>query len=191
MDRNTHARLQLPVLTETVVDAKQLGLRFESAMPMEQHRHYNQLLNNLVTYAANAPAGEQVRYQHQKEIDYFYDERTPEGPVHLRVTRDAQTLQPKPGGVITKKRVADINVYSPRRAFDYRISINTETPMDMPPETSEPSFVREKDRLSYSNQDFVVDLTQVILPKKVGSCAYLCHRNPCTNSRWKCGMRTR
>lgn len=169
IDRNTNARLQLPVFTETVVDAKQLGLRFESNMSMDQHRRFNQLLNHLVAYSANQAPSERVTYKHQKEVDYFYDERMPDtgSVVHLRVTRDAQTLQIKPGGVVTKKRVADINVYAPNRPFDYRISINTETPMPPPPEDSRPTFIREKDRLSYAHQNFNVDLTQVILPNNV------------------------
>ena len=68
-------------------------------------------------------------------------------------------------------------MYSPHRPFDYRISINAETPMPPPPETSSPVYVREKDRLSYTHENFNVDLTQVILPSKVGgSLAGAAHR---------------
>lgn len=169
IDRNTNERLRLPVYTETVVDAKQLGLRFESNMTMEQHRCFNQLLNHVVAFTASMPPEERVTYRHQREVDYFYDERIPGSGnvVHLRVTRDAVTEQIKPGGVVAKKRIADINVYAPNRPFDYRISINTETPMPPPREGNEPTFVREKDRLSYTHQNINVDLTQVLLPNRV------------------------
>jgi len=144
-----------------------------------QHRQFNKLLNQLVTHSASQPPNARVRYAHQKEVDSFYDEML-EGvghPVHLRVTRDANTQQIKPNGVVNKRRIADLNVYSPHRPFDYRISINAETPMPPPPETSSPVYVREKDRLSYTHENFNVDLTQVILPSKVGgSLAGAAHR---------------
>ena len=38
--------------------------------------------------------------------------------------------------------------------------------MPRPPENSTPTFVRDKDRLSYSLQGFQVDLTQVTLPNR-------------------------
>lgn len=110
---------------------------------------------------------ERVLYKHVRETDSFYDEVLPTGErVHLRVTRDSRTQQIKPGGVVAKKRIDDLNVYCPMRMYDFRLSISTETPMPQPPENSIPTFVREKDRLSYSLQGFQVDLTQVILPHR-------------------------
>lgn len=111
--------------------------------------------------------GQRVSYKHVRETDSFYDEVLPTGEnVHLRVTRDSQTQQIKPGGVVSKKRIDDLNIYCPMRMYDYRISISTETPMPRPPESSAPTFVREKDRLSYALQNFQVDLTQVTLPHR-------------------------
>ena len=63
-----------------------------------------------------------MSYLRRKEIDYFHP--TPNGKV--RVTRDAETLAIKPGGVIQKQRLANFDVYCPDRLFDYRISINVE-----------------------------------------------------------------
>jgi len=110
---------------------------------------------------------QRVSYKHVRETDSFYDEVLPTGEsVHLRVTRDSQTQEIKPGGVVAKKRVDDLNIFCPMRMYDYRISISTENPMPRPPESSTPLFVREKDRLSYSLQNFQVDLTQVTLPNR-------------------------
>ncbi|WFD26666.1 mRNA-capping enzyme subunit beta [Malassezia nana] len=167
IDRQTNMRLQLPVLTETAIDARALGVRFESNMPMKQHRSFNQLLNELVHYSSGMEGARRVFYKHVHETDSFHDEVLPTGEhVHLRVTRDSKTQQIKPGGVVAKKRIDDLNVFCPMRMYDFRISISTETPMPPPPENSVPTFVREKDRLSYSLQDFQVDLTQVMLPHR-------------------------
>lgn len=157
-------------------------------MSMEHHRHFNKLLNEVVTFSASMPPAEHVTYRHQKEIDYFFDEHIPEtGRVeHLRVTRDAQTLQVKPGGIVSKQRIADINIHSPNHPFDFRISINTEMPMPPPPEDSQPVFVREKDRLSYANQNVNVDLTQVILPSRVGTSTHSSPNNLYMSWKWNC-----
>lgn len=196
IDRGTQSRLRLPVFTETIVDAKQLNLRFESNMSMAQHRHFNQLLNQAVAFSAQAAPPDRITYRHQKEIDSFYDERDPDTGhmVHMRVTRDAVTHEVKPGGIVAKKRIADINVFAPNRPFDYRISINTETPVPAPQEGSEPSFMREKDRLSYTHQNMNIDLTQVILPNKVRTTRPLgpadpSPRSPCTSSRSRSATR--
>lgn len=46
----------------------------------------------------------------------------------MRVTRDAETLAIKPGGIVQKQRIADLNIHCPNRLFDYRISISVENP---------------------------------------------------------------
>lgn len=38
----------------------------------------------------------------------------------------------KDKGIIKKKRLADINIFSPNRALDYRISVNVEEPQCEP-----------------------------------------------------------
>ncbi|KAN0064355.1 mRNA-capping enzyme subunit beta [Thecaphora frezii] len=159
IDIETGQRVQLPVRTETIVDLPRI--RFESKMTMNQHAHYNRLLNGLVSRSQDpAYPGARVTYQRRKEVDYIHS--TPHG--NVRVTRDADKLTIKPNGVIQKSRIADLNVYCPGRPFDYRISINTETPAQEP--ASEPVKIREKNRLSYSHQNFLVDLTQVTVPGK-------------------------
>ncbi|WFD35343.1 tRNA (cytidine(32)/guanosine(34)-2'-O)-methyltransferase [Malassezia cuniculi] len=166
VDRNTGTRVKLPVLTETIIEDMP-HVRFESMMPMESHRLYNKLLNNAVQHSAIYPSGAKIRYAHHREIDSFYDEQLPSGQkVHLRVTRDARTGEVKPNGVISKRRIADLNIYVPAHKFDYRISINSETPMPLPPAQSKPVYVREKDRLTYTHQRFKVDLTQVTMREK-------------------------
>ena len=69
-----------------------------------------------------------------------------------------------------KVRVADKEVYCPREAFDYRISVSLE--LDYPhsldglAETNGNGDlnIRSKDRLSYKHQCMSIDLTQVTTP---------------------------
>ena len=137
-------------------------------MSMRQHRVYNKLLNELVAYSAQLPPVEHVSYRHRKETDSFYNEMsdTTGKNEHIRVTRDTSSQQIVPNGIVMKQRVADLNVYCPNHPYDYRISINTETPVETPKDMDMPKFVREKDRLSYAQQNFQVDLTQVVMPDR-------------------------
>jgi hypothetical protein len=77
------------------------------------------VLNQIVTDQTKG-----MKYERQHEIDSFH--RQPEGSV--RVTKDAKTKAIKEKGIMRKKRIADINVFSPNRALDYRISVNVEVP---------------------------------------------------------------
>ncbi|ETS60304.1 hypothetical protein PaG_05859 [Moesziomyces aphidis] len=159
IDQETGERIQLPVRNETVVDLSRT--RFDSRMTISQHAQYNRILNSLVSRSGESSyTGAKVSYQRRKEIDYFHP--APGGKV--RVTRDADTLAIKPDGIIQKQRIADLNIHCPNRLFDYRISINTEAPADKP--TSDHVSIREKNRLSYTHQNFIVDLTQVTVADK-------------------------
>lgn len=95
------------------------------------------------------------------------------------MTRDEKT-----GEVVEcvrKVRLSDLNIYSPKRAADWRISVNLEIPGMRPFQKKEwqrepdkilrlrlvtqpvgtPSHTRRKDRISYSHEEFSIDLTQV------------------------------
>jgi hypothetical protein len=70
---------------------------------------------------------------------------------------------------IVKARIADLNIYSPRTAFDWRISVNMEMPYEHDTEglyplgggTGGSDGDRNKDRMSYRHLIYQVDLTQV------------------------------
>lgn len=135
------------VLTDTTF------ARFESNMTLRQHHHFNTILNMRAEEAARPEyTGAPIRYVHTREIDAFYDPgRSSSSSSHnndssssssgggsgggggggrqkIRVTRDERTGQVKAGGkaCIRKSRVADMNVFSPKRSFDFRISISVE-----------------------------------------------------------------
>ncbi len=64
------------------------------------------------------------RYEHTYEIDQFFS--SAQGKT--RVTKDQKTNQVIPNGIVQKDRIADIDVFSPRNPFDFRVSVNIEVP---------------------------------------------------------------
>jgi hypothetical protein len=83
----------------------------------------------------------------------------------VRVTHDQQTKELL--GMIVKARVADIDLHMPKSVMDCRLSINLEMTWDGTVEELEAAVSgdrqpdRNKDRLSYSQGPYQVDLTQV------------------------------
>jgi polynucleotide 5'-triphosphatase len=157
LDKKTRERIRLPVYCETVINPHDdRWLLFESNMTLEQHKSFNELLNNrFIETKSPSHRGQCIEYKHTYEIDNFYE--TKHG--RIRVTRDRKTGKIIEGGIVQKVRVADLNIYSPNTKLDYRISVNMEIPKEMP--EGQHSFERNKDRLSYTHQIVKIDLTQV------------------------------
>ncbi|GAA5839992.1 hypothetical protein JCM9279_005234 [Rhodotorula babjevae] len=157
------SRVHLPVPIETIL-TDDTGLRFESNMTVNQHKAFNMLLNSRVEEAAQpAYASARVRYAHTRELDTFHDVPAHQGQPRrkVRVTRDQKDKSKV--HAVEKVRVADMNVFSPKRRFDWRVSVSLEMPAPIP--DSAPTHSRHKDRISYSHQLFQVDLTQVSTPQ--------------------------
>lgn len=125
----------------------------------------------------------QLHYTHRREIDRFFElpaelqGRIPgcvrsrlgarSRNVKVRVTYDQKTR--KVLAKIIKARVADIDIHMPSCPMDCRLSINLEMDWDGPveeleqltPNPQERHSDRNKDRLSYRQGHYQVDLTQV------------------------------
>lgn len=110
--------------------------RFESNMSLKQHHHFNQILNLQASEASHSSyTGAPIKYKHTREIDSFYPpppSASSDGhnKTKVRVTRDEKTGQVKnengrPAS-IEKTRIADMNIFSPKRGFDFRISVSVE-----------------------------------------------------------------
>jgi len=87
------------------------------------------------------------------------------------VTRDEKT-----GDVLAavkKIRLGNLDVYNPKRAADWRISVNVEVPVQHP--LGSPTHSRRKDRISYAHEEFVIDLTQVASYGAPGSQPEILH----------------
>ncbi|RDB19032.1 mRNA-capping enzyme subunit beta [Hypsizygus marmoreus] len=157
-DKMTGQRIALPVLVESILAPDSIDLRFESNMSVHQHKHYNNLLNNLKT-ASSQPThhASPLEYSHLYLVDSFYASDNAHDREKIRVTRDEKT------GIVTecmrKIRLGDLNIYSPKRAADWRVSVNLEVPVSHP--LGSPTHTRRKDRMSYSHEEFNIDLTQV------------------------------
>ncbi|KAF9496530.1 mRNA triphosphatase CET1 [Pleurotus eryngii] len=150
------SRLSLPVLVETILVPDSIECRFESNMSMHQHKHYNDLLNNLMnTSHQSNHSSPPLEYSHLHLIDTFYPVEGQRQKV--RVTRDEQSG--KVQECMKKIRLGDLNIYSPKRAADWRVSVNLEVPVPHP--VGSASLTRRKDRLSYSHEEYKIDLTQV------------------------------
>ncbi|KAJ7134469.1 CYTH-like domain-containing protein [Mycena epipterygia] len=171
-DRASGQRLMLPVLVETIIAPDSLDIRFESNMTVQQHKHFNTRLNELKNTSAqpsfpSTPLG----YSHLYLVDSFYAPEKSHDKDKIRVTRDEKT-----GTVIEcmrKIRLGDLNIYSPKRAADWRVSVNLEVPVPHP--VGSPTHTRKKDRLSYSHEEFSIDLTQVTASASPNSPADLLH----------------
>ncbi|KAJ2685739.1 mRNA-capping enzyme subunit beta [Coemansia spiralis] len=160
VDKRSGLRINLPVGCETVyTDDK--NIRFESNMTVQQHAMFNKLLNQRVDETRRPEfRGSRIEYKHTKEIDHFY---RVDG-TRLRVTTDKESGQVL--AVITKTKIADLNIFSPRTKLDIRITINEESTMERPDmDANKPILVRHKDRLSYKQDLWSFDLTQVVSPE--------------------------
>ncbi|KAJ3349137.1 WD repeat-containing protein 83, partial [Entophlyctis luteolus] len=120
----------------------------------DYHGNFNRLLNKVVEDQRGL-----VKYIHRYEVDTFFPPRRRDAP-KVRVSKNKKTDEVI--AVVEKRRVADLNVFSPATQLDYRISVNVETPVDAPYHGDEPDYQRDKDRLSYIHQCVQVDLTQVV-----------------------------
>ena len=142
-------------------------------MSQRQHKHFNTLLNRRVEASASSSyTGSPIRYAHTREVDSFHPLTSNR---KVRVTRNQKTGMVE--RVVEKTRVADMNIMSPKRCFDWRISVSLENQgLSFPLSSLTRSLtggilaqqpqdrgdnLRYKDRISYSHQLLQVDLTQV------------------------------
>jgi polynucleotide 5'-triphosphatase len=131
-------------LIDVVLVPESIDLRFESNMSkaspfpsrshltptarplsiQNTHKHYNDLLNQLkISSSQPGHPSSPLEYAHRYLIDSFYPSDAHD---KVRLTRDEKT-----GEVVEcvrKIRLKDLNVYSPKRAADWRISVNLEVP---------------------------------------------------------------
>lgn len=147
-----------------------------------QHKNINNFLNK-VFESSKLPNRIPLDYVHLRERDSFYE--LPADKYHILPPSIRETLNPrhktrvrvttdqKTGKVIKKiikARIADLNVYSPMFAFDWRVSVNMEMPYTGDYENLYPlgggtgtgDGDRNKDRLSFRHMNlYQIDLTLV------------------------------
>ncbi|PYI28364.1 mRNA triphosphatase CET1, partial [Aspergillus indologenus CBS 114.80] len=186
MDRGD--RVQLPILTETIINKQFPRFRtaFESSMTVAQHQAMNNFLNEAVKRSLDQADRPRIpiSYAHKKERDTFYEVSPNElppvirqnlNPRHkpkVRVTVDQRTNEVL--AKIVKCRIADLDIHSPKTCVDWRISVNLE--MNYDGDVSQLTVVdpargrggdRNKDRMSYRHLAYQIDLTQVAKSESV------------------------
>lgn len=129
-----------------------------------------------------------MSYVHTYEVDTFYElsqngilalpaairqrinPRNPKTMPKMRITKDQKTGEEI--DKIIKAHIDDLEVYSPRAPFDWRLSVNIEmrvtgdaTEMINLDSAKRKSSDRSKNRVTYRHQAYQVDLTQVSMPE--------------------------
>ncbi|KAL7423359.1 mRNA-capping enzyme subunit beta [Cryptotrichosporon argae] len=147
-------RLRMPTWCETIIPPDYPSGRFSSTLNKAQHASLNRLLNSVVSSSQALPPAARLRFSRAQHTDSFHADRAG----RVRVSRDRAGAV-VPGGVVRKRRLADLNVVNPNGGFDFRISASVEEPAEMPrgPE----QMARDKDRACYRHQLCQVDLTVV------------------------------
>jgi polynucleotide 5'-triphosphatase len=154
-----------------------------------QHKKLNDFLNNKVkdAFPGNPDVPKKrvtIEYLHRRERDEFFelppsyntnlppavqeslkDRNVFRNAQRLRISRDQKTNQIL--GKIIKARIADLDITFPGLPLDCRISVNFEMRVDSEMEeimaivTENRQPDRLKDRLSYTQSHYQIDLTQV------------------------------
>lgn len=178
-------------MTEVCISQSQgLGHELISTCFQSQHRTLNGFLNKALlssqptksTPTAAAPPKPRIpmSYVHTRECDASYELKSSSyhtlppsvralinqrNRPRVRITTDQKSGREL--AKIIKMRVADIEVYSPRTLFDWRVSVSLEMNYDGDmrdlEETTEggKKADRNKDRMSYKHLAYQIDLTQV------------------------------
>ncbi|WWC87344.1 uncharacterized protein L201_002233 [Kwoniella dendrophila CBS 6074] len=156
---NPSRRIRLPTQSEMIVPPDYPLGPFHATMHPNQHKTLNNLLNQAAQSSVNLTSNQgKVHFSRSKLTDSFHGGGSGNRSGKVRVSRSRETGQIVE--VVKKRRIADLNVYCPNAAFDWRISVNVEEPYDMP--DTPPTMTRDKDRASYKHQVCQVDLTHVM-----------------------------
>jgi len=178
-----------PVRFASTMDQVSILLGFKWCIltfKQNQHKHLNEYLNGVLQQslveAHTKPNREVIYYKRERQLDEFYElslegrKALPQSLTHwLKMSKYPpkvrKTTDMGPEGLtkqIIKIRIADLEVYNPSTAFDYRISLSLEAEI-----TPEPQHLfaaqandhdRQKDRISYRHMYNQIDLTQISYP---------------------------
>lgn len=164
-------RIDIPCSTEAMMQPPAAGrsghhfhYQFQSSLPTEAFEAVIKRLN--VLRSEETPEGERIECTTTSShtMDEFYQPGG-DSTKRVRVTRDV--IRGETQAVYKRKR-ACLDLYSGRRcgehglAFDLRIGLATETPVDFEPEGQPVVFCREKLRTSFHFKAWRIDMTTVI-----------------------------
>lgn len=91
----------------------------------KQNSSLNVLLNSAFIESQKPGSPYKTQFFRAYQIDTFFSAHDGGGKVRVSRDKDGNVI---PGGVIRKRRIADLDVSSPMETFDWRISISEEEP---------------------------------------------------------------
>jgi polynucleotide 5'-triphosphatase len=167
-EKNSLKRMRLPVATECVLDPayKDPSIYFNASVNEVYYKQTVSFLDDLVkTKRSNGDGDKLEAYPNQYNLDLFYDSPWDSSKVRVSLNENNQLIEG-----VTKRTLANLEVYSPGDLVDFRISINLETPVadqvlsELQASQTAPKFQREKKRLTYMQSVLKIDLTSVDMP---------------------------
>lgn len=155
-DKSTEKRLDLPVITETIIrpDFARQRSSFTSSMTDELFSRANTFLDSLVEGPSKA---EGVAKTMTKTRDAIFESNQGTGKIRFSYNETGNLIEK-----ISKTRISDMMIYSPGDLLDIRISISLETPISEEEPRQSSLMVRNKNRQSYTQDGLQIDLTAVI-----------------------------
>lgn len=90
-----------------------------------QNVSLNRLLNQATELSQRSPYP--IKFYRAQHTDSFHGGSGRDGKVRVSRDRAGRIVE---NGVIRKRRLGDLNVFSPREAFDWRVSVNVEEPCE-------------------------------------------------------------
>lgn len=155
-DKSTEKRLDLPVITETIIrpDFARQRSSFTASMTDELFSRANTFLDSLVEGPSKVDG---VAKTMTKTRDAIFESNQGTGRVRFSYNETGNLVEK-----ISKTRISDMMIFSPGDLLDIRISISLETPISEEEPKQNPLMVRNKNRQSYRQDGLQIDLTAVI-----------------------------
>ncbi|ANB15799.1 Cet1p [Sugiyamaella lignohabitans] len=172
-DKSTERRLELPIVTETLLrsDYAKAHTFFKAEMSDEQFNRANQLLDKLsgvISSFDDRPSRRRnmtslSKLPDSKTRDVIYSSKSKAEKTRITYDQADNII-----ASISKRRISDLVIYSPGDLLDFRVSISVETPFEElnSLQRQRPDTIRNKNRQSFSQEGVQVDLTSVIYHNK-------------------------
>lgn len=172
-DERSGLRHRFPVMSEAVIDPiyyQQQHLHFKSEIDVATFKSLETLLDSLALANAGSESNRIERENVLVRDEMYTLHSGPKAGTRVRVSCDDKERVLE---CISKKRIGDLCISMPNSAFDLKMSMSTEEPVDYDEIAAEikgakPQFERNKNRLKWKSPGCVVDLTSVHGPAGLG-----------------------
>ncbi|KAF5101255.1 hypothetical protein D0Z00_000925 [Geotrichum galactomycetum] len=162
-DKSTRQRVKLPIVTDTIIDFEhaKTSTFFEPGLTDAEFVKAKSLFDNLAKESKRNPSSATaiINFPERETTDIIMAERGSSN--NLRITYNEEFKQTER---ITKQKIDQLLIHSPRSDHDFRITVSIEIP-DKESVINKDKFIsstkRAKRRSSYIHKALQVDLTRV------------------------------